>query len=138
MAGEEPYPGVFKTAGIEYRRQQRRDVITQPEAITVQQLDGVQNFAVWLFVSPAGDVIPEAGFDEASVGKEKAPDGFGFLRSPDYNYLPGPDDIYVSRAASEPRPGSRCLGPVGGDRWDLADLRAARAACRPAPQPERR
>lgn len=23
-------------------------------------------------------------------------DGFGFLRSPDYNYLPGPDDIYVS------------------------------------------
>src|SRR6218665_865923 len=24
------------------------------------------------------------------------PDGFGFLRSPDSNYLPGPDDIYVS------------------------------------------
>jgi transcription termination factor Rho len=24
------------------------------------------------------------------------PDGFGFLRAPDYNYLPGPDDIYVS------------------------------------------
>ncbi|MCK5516850.1 MAG: transcription termination factor Rho [Desulfobulbaceae bacterium] len=23
-------------------------------------------------------------------------DGFGFLRAPDYNYLPGPDDIYVS------------------------------------------
>src|SRR5437868_7856745 len=27
---------------------------------------------------------------------ETLPDGFGFLRSPDYNYLPGPDDIYVS------------------------------------------
>lgn len=27
---------------------------------------------------------------------EVLPDGFGFLRSPDYNYLPGPDDIYVS------------------------------------------
>ena len=24
------------------------------------------------------------------------PDGFGFLRSPSYNYLPGADDIYVS------------------------------------------
>jgi transcription termination factor Rho len=24
------------------------------------------------------------------------PEGYGFLRSPDYNYLPGPDDIYVS------------------------------------------
>src|SRR5690554_5891952 len=27
---------------------------------------------------------------------EILPDGFGFLRSPDANYLPGPDDIYVS------------------------------------------
>ena len=27
---------------------------------------------------------------------EILPDGFGFLRSTDYNYLPGPDDIYVS------------------------------------------
>lgn len=27
---------------------------------------------------------------------ETLPDGFGFLRAPEYNYLPGPDDIYVS------------------------------------------
>ncbi len=27
---------------------------------------------------------------------EILPDGFGFLRSPNYNYLPGPDDIYIS------------------------------------------
>jgi len=27
---------------------------------------------------------------------EILPDGFGFLRSPEYNYLPSPDDIYVS------------------------------------------
>ena len=27
---------------------------------------------------------------------EVLPDGFGFLRSPNYNYLPGPDDIYIS------------------------------------------
>jgi len=33
-------------------------------------------------------------FDEGCL--EILPDGFGFLRSPDYNYLPGPDDIYVS------------------------------------------
>ena len=25
-------------------------------------------------------------------------DGYGFLRSPDYSYLPGPDDIYVSHS----------------------------------------
>src|SRR5450631_2947717 len=27
---------------------------------------------------------------------EILPDGYGFLRSPDFNYLPGPDDVYVS------------------------------------------
>ena len=26
---------------------------------------------------------------------ETLPDGFGFLRAPDSNYLPGPDDIYI-------------------------------------------
>jgi len=29
---------------------------------------------------------------------EKLPDGYGFLRSPKFNYVPGPDDIYVSPA----------------------------------------
>jgi len=29
---------------------------------------------------------------------EVLPDGFGFLRSPDFNYLPGPDDVYVSHS----------------------------------------
>ncbi len=29
---------------------------------------------------------------------EILPDGYGFLRSPDYSYLPGPDDIYISHS----------------------------------------
>lgn len=29
---------------------------------------------------------------------EMMPDGYGFLRSPDYNYLTSPDDIYVSQS----------------------------------------
>lgn len=37
-----------------------------------------------------------AGSIYASGVLECMPDGYGFLRSPDYNYLPGPDDIYVS------------------------------------------
>jgi transcription termination factor Rho len=36
------------------------------------------------------------GFIYAEGVLEVLPDGFGFLRAPDYNYLPGPDDIYVS------------------------------------------
>ncbi|MFB3851693.1 MAG: transcription termination factor Rho [Acidobacteriota bacterium] len=36
------------------------------------------------------------GFIFAEGVLEILPDGFGFLRAPDYNYLAGPDDIYVS------------------------------------------
>lgn len=43
---------------------------------------------------------------------EILPDGFGFLRSPDYNYLPGPDDIYVSPSQI------RRLGLKTGDSID--------------------
>src|SRR6185436_11084575 len=37
-----------------------------------------------------------SGFVFSEGVLEVLPDGFGFLRAPDYNYLPGPDDIYVS------------------------------------------
>ena len=40
-------------------------------------------------IKNAGSIIGEGTM-------EILPDGFGFLRSPDYSYLPGPDDIYVS------------------------------------------
>src|SRR6202166_2503501 len=38
----------------------------------------------------------QSGFIFSEGVREVLPDGFGFLRAPDYNYLPGPDDIYVS------------------------------------------
>ena len=40
--------------------------------------------------------VEKAGNVFGSGVLEILPDGFGFLRSPDYSYLPGPDDIYVS------------------------------------------
>jgi transcription termination factor Rho len=46
---------------------------------------------------------------------ETLPDGFGFLRSPDYNYLPGPDDIYVSPSQIRRfglRTGDTVTGPI--------------------------
>jgi transcription termination factor Rho len=44
-------------------------------------------------------ILKEVAEDEEIVGMgtiEVLPDGFGFLRSPEANYLAGPDDIYVS------------------------------------------
>jgi len=46
---------------------------------------------------------------------EVLPDGFGFLRAPDFNYLPGPDDIYVSPSQIRRlhlRTGDTVEGPV--------------------------
>ncbi len=40
----------------------------------------------------------QSGFIFSEGVLEVLPDGFGFLRAPDYNYLAGPDDIYVSPA----------------------------------------
>ncbi|MBI1321145.1 MAG: transcription termination factor Rho [Candidatus Hydrogenedens sp.] len=40
--------------------------------------------------------LEQAGAVVGEGTLEILPDGFGFLRSPDYSYLPGPDDIYVS------------------------------------------
>ena len=52
--------------------------------------------------------------DQAIHGEgtlEILPDGFGFLRSPEANYLPGPDDIYVSPDPGAPlRPAHRRHG----------------------------
>ena len=45
----------------------------------------------------------------ASGTMERSPDGYAFLRSPDYNYLPGPDDIYISPSQI------RTFGLRGGD-----------------------
>ncbi len=42
--------------------------------------------------------LPDLGENVVAMGTlECAPDGYGFLRSADYNYLPSPDDVYVSK-----------------------------------------
>ena len=46
----------------------------------------------------AAFVMPNLGENVIAMGTlECAPDGYGFLRSADYNYLPSPDDVYVSK-----------------------------------------
>ena len=45
-----------------------------------------------------GYQLPNLGENVIAMGTlECAPDGYGFLRSADYNYLPSPDDVYVSK-----------------------------------------
>ena len=47
---------------------------------------------------PQQPIYDFEGIVKGSGVLEVMPDGYGFLRSSDYNYLPSPDDIYVSQA----------------------------------------
>ncbi|MBQ4395246.1 MAG: transcription termination factor Rho [Paludibacteraceae bacterium] len=47
---------------------------------------------------PEKPTMPDLGENVIAMGTlECTPDGYGFLRSADYNYLPSPDDVYVSK-----------------------------------------
>ncbi len=57
---------------------------------------------------------------------ECLPDGFGFLRAPEYNYLPGPDDVYVSPSQIrrfDLRTGDTISGPDSPSQGRRAVLR---------------
>ncbi|MFO7606063.1 MAG: transcription termination factor Rho [Desulfurivibrionaceae bacterium] len=51
---------------------------------------------IFAIVKAQAAVEEKNGLNRGNGVLEVLPDGFGFLRSPTYNYLPGPDDIYVS------------------------------------------
>lgn len=76
-----------------------------------KSIEDLMTIAVALEVKNAGNLLKQELIFEILKGTsakngqiygqgvlEVLPDGFGFLRSPSYNYLPGPDDIYVSPA----------------------------------------
>jgi len=60
-------------------------------------VDGASNMRKQeLIFAILGAQTEQNGFVYGEGVLEILPDGFGFLRAPDYNYLPGPDDIYIS------------------------------------------
>ena len=64
----------------------------------------------------------------ASGVLEVLPDGYGFLRSQDYSYLPGPDDIYVSHSQIKRfklRTGHKISGQVRPPKDNLKKLLTA-------------
>ena len=64
------------------------------------KVEGVSNLRkqelIFAILKARASRIEKNGNNRGNGVLEILPDGFGFLRAPDYNYLPGPDDIYVS------------------------------------------
>ncbi|MBT3235853.1 MAG: transcription termination factor Rho [Bdellovibrionales bacterium] len=76
------------------RKMQMNDLTQKAQEMKVDNPGAMKRHEVIFAIMKA-----HAGKEEAIYGEgvlEILPDGFGFLRSPRYNYLPGADDIYVS------------------------------------------
>ncbi len=108
-----PAPEIDDDAAIDrdthekYERVKRGDLhITDLQKLSVQELHEVaKSESIEDYVGlPKQDLIfqilkrriNQSGLLYGEGVLEILPDGFGFLRSTEYNYLPGPDDIYVS------------------------------------------
>ncbi len=74
--------------------------MTMPQLIATAKQEGVAEFTGLkkqdLIFKILKERVKQNGLMFGEGTLEVLPDGFGFLRSPDYNYLPCPDDIYVS------------------------------------------
>ena len=73
---------------------------TAAELVSFAEESGVENAPTMRKQELMFAILKQLAIQETDIiGEgvvEVLPDGFGFLRSPDANYLPGPDDIYVS------------------------------------------
>ena len=74
--------------------------MTMPQLIRTAKSEGVSEYTGLkkqdLIFKILKERVKQNGLMFGEGTLEVLPDGFGFLRSPDYNYLPCPDDIYVS------------------------------------------
>jgi len=105
--GEEDAGGFDEEMHAKYERVKRGELhITDLQKMSVQELHDVakaENVEEYTGLNKQDLVfkilkgrIQKDGLMYGEGVLEVLPDGFGFLRSPDYNYLPSPDDIYVS------------------------------------------
>ena len=114
------------TKKIEYKSRERQDNLPEPGIMKERQLDDTNEEIIIDGFKLPEDTLTHETTDERPVRREIRepevreerkerpyefegiisntgvleimPDGYGFLRSPDYNYLNSPDDIYVSQS----------------------------------------
>jgi transcription termination factor Rho len=89
----------FVASPIEESQPEENSVVNEPPAVTAQEPEVQQQQAPRQFQRREREQVFNIEFDGVIMAEgvlEMMPDGYGFLRSSDYNYLSSPDDIYVS------------------------------------------
>ena len=93
-AAEEPAP---KDGALNLKTLKEKKISELAQIAKNFNVDGASNMRKQeLIFAILGAQTEQSGFVYGEGVLEILPDGFGFLRAPDYNYLPGPDDIYIS------------------------------------------
>jgi transcription termination factor Rho len=88
---------VVKEAALNLKRLKEKKIAELAQLAKNFSIEGAANMRKQeLIFAILGAQTEQNGFVYGEGVLEILPDGFGFLRAPDYNYLPGPDDIYIS------------------------------------------
>jgi transcription termination factor Rho len=104
---DEDYPGFDEEINNRYEEIKRGSThiselqqMTMPQLLKVAKDEGLTDYTGLkkqdLIFKILKERVKQNGLMFGEGTLEVLPDGFGFLRSPDYNYLPCPDDIYIS------------------------------------------
>ena len=87
-------PDIERMSLAELKAKTPADLLALAEALEIENANGMRKQDMMFAILKE---LAEDGVDVSGSGTmEVLQDGFGYLRSPEANYLPGPDDIYVS------------------------------------------
>ncbi len=91
---ERRLPEITRMSLAELKAKPPTDLLTLAEALEIENANTLRKQDMMFAILKE---LADEGVDISGSGTmEVLQDGFGFLRSPEANYLPGPDDIYVS------------------------------------------
>jgi transcription termination factor Rho len=93
--GSPAQPGSGEVISLkELKAKPAAELVALAESYGVQNASSLRKQDIIFAILKNSSKANVAVYSEGTL--EVLPDGFGFLRSPDFNYLPGPDDVYVS------------------------------------------
>ncbi|MBF0889213.1 MULTISPECIES: transcription termination factor Rho [Gluconobacter] len=101
----------------ELKKKSPADLLDYAEELEIENVSSMRKQDIMFAILKALAERDQAIYGEGTL--EILPDGFGFLRSPEANYLPGPDDIYISPTQVRRfglRPGDTVEGQIRAPR----------------------
>ena len=101
----------------ELKKKSPADLLDYAEELEIENVSSMRKQDIMFAILKTLAERDQAIYGEGTL--EILPDGFGFLRSPEANYLPGPDDIYISPTQVRRfglRPGDTVEGQIRAPR----------------------